>query len=235
MDEVKLVDLLHACGTKNDAATRAKKLTIQILLGDSDDEDNCCPQVPEVSAGRRRIKGCRFEKMRGLLIKNNYFRCKHSLRNPDAIIDHFTVLSLLNDAYLYNGQGKGEKYPRYLKIFIGQGLFSDIRDINTNNLEKATVIARRHVERNIIATQTIRVGNERVNAMLAPAKHRNTLIKRLTRNFLYGFKDYAKLLRKLESKTLVIPEPADHRKTGREAICDPQSPTYLLLKKNRPI
>lgn len=191
----------------------------------------------------------RMQKIMTLMRKHNNFDHSVDMNDINVMVDHFTVLMILNQAYTKNGQGSGDKYPRYLRIFFLEGCFSKHEDIVPANRERAIEIATLHVRKNVIHSQNIKIAGQKVSVMSAPEKKRTSLINKLVNNFMFGFNVYAGLLADVASGKLKLPNPnaqawavsgfviatahpfadpaADDDKASRKrhrTLCDPDSP-----------
>ena len=162
----------------------------------------------------------RMEKVRRMMALHNNFTSAELMNNVQAMVDHFTCLMIMREAYTRNGQGKADKYPRYLRIFIGpSGCFSKHSDIKRENCKEAREFAFRYVKEVTIHTQNIKINGCKVPAMQAPEKKRNALINKLVGNYLHGFDDYVDLLEDLDSGKISLPQP----------IAIPSTPSGLSL------
>lgn len=191
----------------------------------------------------------RMKKIALLMAKNREFSDGVNMNDINVMVDHFTVLMILKDAYLNNGHGKGDKYPRHLRVFFGPGGFTRQDEVVESNKGRAKDIALRHVRENVIHTQNIKIAGEKVNAMQAPEKQRDDHINKLANNIMFGFNVYAQLLLDVREGRLRLPDTRQHTGTPAglsasscagsssdlqavqeapakrfKAICDPSSP-----------
>lgn len=180
----------------------------------------------------------RMKKINALMVKNDGFGDGANMNSINVMVDHFTVLMILKNAYLKNGHGKGDKYPRHLRIFFGPDGFQRQDQIITANRDAAEAIARRHVVENVIHTQNVNVLGQKMNAMSAPEKQREHHIKKLTKNFMFGFNVYAQLLKEVNDGTLVLPDArqnvADQYEIGSEALRHPTERFHAICDADSP-
>lgn len=149
----------------------------------------------------------RMSKIAALMAKNRGFGDGVNMNDIHVMVDHFRVLMILRDAHIRNGHGKGDKYPRNLRVFFGSGGFARQDEIVDANKDKAYAIALRHVTKNVIQTQNIKIASYKVNAMQASEKQRNKHVKKLANNFMFGFNVYAQLLLDVKEGRIRLPNP----------------------------
>ena len=177
----------------------------------------------------------RKQKVIALMARNKNFSDAVNVDDVRVMVDHFTMLMILTHAYVRNGQGKGDKYPRYLKIFFEPGGFTRRDEVVESNQKKARELALQHVLKNVIHKQNIKIGANKVNAMQAPENKRNALVQTLVKNFMFGFNTYAQLLSDVNTGKLVVPDWCVQKAAPKQEdwsflakgvtpVCSPSSP-----------
>lgn len=193
----------------------------------------------------------RMRKVRSMMTLHNNFKDLKTTNSTQAMVDHFTCLMILSEAYTRNGQGKADKYPRYLRIFVGPGgCFSKHTEIKRDNHSTARKFALKYVTEVKVHTHNVKMGGNKVPVVQAPEKKRNSLIKKLVGNYMHGFDDYVSLLEDLEAGIISLPEQSDLYSTPlsslgslisvsksvrrkRQFLGDPNSPCAALVYGER--
>ena len=164
-----------------------------------------CPEPMRVP-----MNSARFAIVMKLMSKNKNFAEDIDMNDADVIVDHFKCLLILKESYLKNGHTKADKYPRYLKAFLGPGrCFSNLSEITHANRQRAVDFIREYVVGVKLPSQTINVAGTRMPAPLAPMHKQQSLVNKLTKNFLHGYDCYVRLLRDVEAGVLKLPDPTD--------------------------
>lgn len=143
-----------------------------------------------------------------LMAKNNNFGEEADMDNPQTMMDHLKCLLIMNEAYTNNGQGKADRYPRYLSVLIGQGkCFQSHTQIKSANRVSAMEYMTSYIRSEKIHTQNIKVSGNKVPAMQAPEKKREALIEKLVKDHMHGFDSYVQLMQDQKDGKLKLLDP----------------------------
>jgi len=186
-------------------------------------------KVPCPDPVRVPMNSARSAIVMKLMSKNKNFEEGADMNNASVIVDHFKCLLILKESYLKNGHAKADKYPRYLKAFLGPGrCFSNVSEITQANRQRAVDFIREYVVGVKLPSQTISVAGTRVPALLAPVHKQQSLVNKLTKNFLHGYDCYVGLLRDVEAGVLKLPDPADPAwQPPNKPKANPKTPTEI--------
>ena len=161
-------------------------------------------QVCGMEPMRVEMNDQRMKKVRMLMARNNNFQTDGELDSPDAIVDHFECLLILDQANTNNAHGKGSKYPRYLRQYVGPGkFFLCYNDITRCNQAGAHEFIEKWIRTEKINTQKI----NKAPACLANVKDLEFKIRKLVGDYKHGIDDYLDALDKLRSGKIELPKP----------------------------
>jgi len=152
----------------------------------------------------------REEKVRKFMATHDNFESTIEVDGNDKLtnwtLDHYKCLMIRDEVKIpSNGDGKFNKYPRYLKVLVGPGeCFSRHSEITPANQHKAHDYLARYVSNELIWTQNIK----KVPAAECTPKARETLITKLISNYKHGIDYYLELLQKLASNQITLLQPA---------------------------
>lgn len=179
-------------------------------------------KAPKKPNGKERTQVCgqvaercvmdekRLAKIHKLMAKHNNFADPEDLDNPDAMVDHFECLMIVDEASTKNSHGKGSRYPRFLRDCVGAGkCYLYHSEITRSSQERVHIFIEDFVRSVKIHTQNIDVKKNgvKVPAMEAPVKMREAKIRHLINSHKHGIDDYLNLLDKLRAGTIKLPDP----------------------------
>ena len=161
-------------------------------------------QVCGMEPVRVAMNDQRMQKIHTLMTKNNNFATEDDLNHPDAIVNHFECLQILDQANTNNSHGKGSRYPRYLRDYVGPGkFFLHHRNITRCKQREAHEFIEGWIRTEKIKTQNIN-GKP---ALQAKPRELAAKIRKLVSDHKHGIDDYLDALDKLRSGEIKFPEP----------------------------
>jgi hypothetical protein len=177
-------------------------------------------QPPKGTNGKERTQVCgqvaeccpmdekRLAKIHKLMAKHNNFANPDDLDDPEAMVDHFECLMIVAEASTKNSHGKGSRYPRFLRDYVGPGkCYLYHSEITRSSQVRAHAFIEDFVRTVKIHTQNVNVKGTSVPAMQAPLKAREAKIRHLVNSHKHGIDDYLDLLDKLREGTIQLPPP----------------------------
>lgn len=177
-------------------------------------------QPPKGSNGKERTQVCgqvaercpmdekRLAKIHKLMAKHNNFADPDDLDDPEAMVDHFECLMIVAEASTKNSHGKGSRYPRFLRDYVGPGkCYLYHSEITRSSQDRAHKFIEDFIRTVKIHTQNVDVKGTSVPAMQAPLKAREAKIRHLVSSHKHGIDDYLDLLDKLREGTIKLPPP----------------------------
>lgn len=177
-------------------------------------------QPPKEADGKVRTQVCgqvaercamdenRLHKIHTLMAKHNNFAKPEDLDDPAAMVDHFECLMILDEASTRNSHGKGSRYPRFLRDYVGHGkCYLYHSEITRSSQPSAHAFIDNFIRTVKIHTQNVNVKGSKVPAMQAPVKAREAKIRHLVNSHKHGIDDYLNLLDKLREGIIKLPEP----------------------------
>lgn len=157
----------------------------------------------------------RMQKIRTLMAKHNNFATEDDLNDPEAMVDHFECLLILDEANTKNSHGKGSRYPRYLRDYVGPGKYFLYHSEIARWKQKG---AHEFIE-NWVRTEKIKTQNiNKRPAIEAKPKELEAKINKLVGDHKHGVDDYLDLLDKLESGEIKLPDPEPVSDSGSPSV-----------------
>jgi hypothetical protein len=202
-------------------------------------------QVCGMESVKVEMNDQRMKKIITLMAKHNNFATEDDLNDPEAMVDHFECLMILDEANTKNSHGKGSRYPRYLREYVGPGkCFLYHCEIVRSNRKDAHDFIEKWIRTEKIKTQNI---NKRP-AIEAKPNELEAKIHKLVGDHKHGIDDYLNLLDKLKSGEIKLPTPksssdagspfssshgsssgvALHRSSRSHVLADPGSPSAMI-------
>jgi hypothetical protein len=206
-------------------------------------------QVCGMESVKVEMNDQRMKKILTLMAKHNNFATEDDLNDPEAMVDHFECLMILDEANTKNSHGKGSRYPRYLRDYVGPGkCFLYHSEIARLKQKGAHDFIEKWIRTEKIKTQNI---NKRP-AVEAKPKDLEAKIRKLVGDHKHGIDDYLDLLDKLKSGEIKLPTPesssdagspsssshgsssgaALHRSSRSHVLADPGSPSAMIPGMN---
>jgi len=203
-------------------------------------------QVCGMESVKVEMNDKRMKKIFTLMSKHNNFATEDDLNDPEAMVDHFECLMILDKAYTENSQGKGSRYPRYLRDYVGKGKYFLYHHEIARWKKKG---AHDFIEKWI---RTEKIKSQNINgkpALEATPKQLEAKIRKLVGDYKHGIDDYLDLLDRLKSGEIELPNPepspesgspsesaygvsrsaALHRSSRSYALADTGSPSAMIL------
>jgi hypothetical protein len=202
-------------------------------------------QVCGMESVKVEMNDQRMKKIIALMAKHNNFATEDDLNDPEAMVDHFECLMILDEANTKNSHGKGSRYPRYLRDYVGPGKYFLYHSEIARWKQKG---AHDFIEKWI---RTEKIKTQNINgkpAIEAKPKELEAKIRKLLGDHKHGIDDYLNLLDKLKSGEikLPVPEPSSdsgspsasshgsssgaalHRSSRSHVLADPGSPSAMI-------
>ena len=202
-------------------------------------------QVCGMESVKVEMNDQRMKKILTLMAKHDNFATEDDLNDPEAMVDHFECLMILDEANTKNSHGKGSRYPRYLRDYVGPGKYFLYHSEIARWKQKG---AHDFIEKWI---RTEKIKSQNINgkpALEAKPKELDQKIRKLVGDHKHGIDDYLDLLDKLKSGEIKLPDlgpssdsgspsagthgsssgAALHRSSRPHVLADPGSPSAMI-------